>query len=51
MALQTVVQYPYFSLICAQQFLHQFFASQCHRMTEMTRRKISKIAVFADSGT
>jgi hypothetical protein len=28
-----------------------FFASQRHRMTEMTRRKISKIAVFADSET
>jgi hypothetical protein len=29
----------------------KFFASQRHRMTEMNRRKISKIAVFADSGT
>jgi hypothetical protein len=28
-----------------------FFASQRHRMTEMNRRKILKIAVFADSGT
>jgi len=38
-------------LICAQQFLHQIFASQRHRMTEMNRRKILKIAVFAESGT
>jgi len=51
MALQTVVQYPYFSWICAQQLLDQIFASQRHRMTEMNRRKISKIAVFANSGT
>jgi len=29
----------------------KFFASQRHRMTEMNRRKISKIAVFANSGT
>jgi hypothetical protein len=28
-----------------------FFASQRHRMIEMNRRKISKIAVFAVSGT
>jgi len=29
----------------------KFFASQRHRMTEMNRHKISKIAVFAESGT
>jgi len=29
----------------------RLFASQRHRMTEMNRRKNSKIAVFADSGT
>jgi hypothetical protein len=28
----------------------KFFASQRHRMTEMNRRKISKVAVFAESG-